>query len=72
MPLCWSQLKVQSFLLNQWDTVTHTVKASVQCSTEPEGIGQTETKLFRNQFSEPAEKRDVPPQQQWELRLYFQ
>lgn len=72
MLLCWSQLKVQSFLFNQWDTVTHTVKASVQCSTEPEGIGQTETKPSKDQFSEPVEKRDVPPQQQWEKRLYFQ
>lgn len=72
MLLCWSQLKVQSFLFNQWDTVTHTVKASVQCSTEPEGIGQTETKPFKDQFSEPVEKRDVPPQQHWEQRWYFQ
>lgn len=72
MPLCWSQLKVQSFLFNQWDTVTQTVKASVQRSTEPEGIGQAETKPFKDQFSEPVEKWDVPPQQQWEQRLHFQ
>lgn len=44
----------------------------MQCNTEPEGIGETETKPFKDQFSEPVENRDVPSQQQQEQRLYFQ
>lgn len=54
------------------DMITHTVKASVQCNTESEGIGQTETKPFKDQVSEPVENREVFPQQQRERRFYFQ
>lgn len=43
----------------------------MQCNTEPEGTGQTETKPFNRQFSEPVENREVPPQQR-EQRFYFQ
>lgn len=44
----------------------------MQCSTEPQGTGQTETKPFKDLLSEPVENRDVPPQQQQEQRLHFQ
>lgn len=36
----------------------------MQHNAEPEGTGQTETRTFNYQFSEPVENGEVPPQQQ--------